>query len=438
MFCGECGTKNAKNSKFCEKCGAKLEVEEAPVEKEEKKKTTSKKTAEKKETPEVVAETKPVKNETVNKPAKKGLSPLIKGLIIGGSCFIALIIALVVWLSMITKPSHIVNNIMKAFVNENYEDIYEYVVTEEPTGDTTFVSKTAYANIIRATATKKVSNYTVGNNSYSLGNLVVTIPVSYTYSDGKSDDTKFIFTNSGEKRFLFFTKWKLTSGLGSSASIVKDYTIKVPKGAKLEFAGIEVDKSYLDKSESTSTFDAYKLNQVFNLRTPIKATLTNGVVIDEKVTPSTYNNTYTVRLSSSSVSQKFKDELVTEGKKDLTAWYKAITDEKGFDTLDSKKFDSKVKSEYESNYKSIQTDSKKLTKFNITKAEFSSLSTTDEGYVKVFFKITYDYTVSYKDGEEMRTKDKNSYDYVYVTYDTNSKNNKVMAVSSLPTYFSRY
>ena len=28
MFCGECGTKNEKGAKFCEKCGAKLEVAE--------------------------------------------------------------------------------------------------------------------------------------------------------------------------------------------------------------------------------------------------------------------------------------------------------------------------------------------------------------------------------------------------------------------------
>ena len=439
MFCGECGTKNAKNAKFCEKCGAKLEVEEAPVEKEEKKKTASKKTPENKETSEVVAEKKPVKNETVNKPVKKGLSPLIKGLIIGGSCFVALVIALVVWASIITKPAHIVNNIMKAFTNETYEDIYEYMISEEPTGDTTFVSKTAFANIIRKTATKKVADYTVGTTTYSLGNLVATVPVSYTYTGGKSaDDVKFTFTKTGEKRFLFFTKWKLSSGIGSSASIIKDYTIKVPKGAKLEFAGIDVDKSYLDKDESSSAFDAYKLNQVLNLRTPIKATLTNGIVIEEKVTPSKYNNTYTVKLTSSSVSQKFKDELVNEGKNDLNVWYKAITEEKAFDTLDSKKFDSKVKNEYEHDLKYIQTDSKKITKFNITKADFSSLTTTDEGYIKVFFKITYDYTVSYKDGEEMKTKDKNSYDYVYLTYDTTSKNKKLMAVSSLPTYFSKY
>ena len=138
------------------------------------------------------------------------------------------------------------------------------------------------------------------------------------------------------------------------------------------------------------------------------------------------------------MSQKFKDELVNEGKKDLNNWYKNITEEKGFDSLDSKKFDTKTKTEYESNYRYIQKETQKLTKFNITKADFSSLTTTDDGYIRVYFKISYDYTVSYKDGNEMKTKDKSSYDYVYVTYDTTSKTNKVMAVSSLPTYFSKY
>lgn len=440
MFCSECGTKNAKGSKFCEKCGAKLEVEEAPKE----KKTTTKKETKKEEKPvkkeaikeEVASVSEPVK---VNPPKKKGLSPAIFWTIIGSSAFVAIVVAFFIFASIITKPAHVVSNIMKSLASENYEDVYEYVIDEEPTGDTTFVSKTAFANIMKDTVTKKIENYSVGTTTYGIANLTATVPVSYTYTDGStSNDIKFYFSNTGKKTMLFFTKWKLTSGLSSSYKIVDNYTIKVPKDAKLEFAGITVDKSYLNKSESNSTYDAYTLKQVFNVKTSIKATLTSGAVIDEKVTPSTYNKSYTVKLSSSSVSQKYKDELVADGKTDLNAWYKAISEEKGFDSLDSKKFDSKVKTEYESNYKTIQKDTLKLTKFNITKAEFSSLTTTDEGYVKVFFKIYYDYTVSYKDGEEVKTKDKNSYDYVYVTYDTIGKTNKVMAVSSLPTYFSRY
>lgn len=42
MFCGECGTKNEKGAKFCEKCGAKLEVAEEKKESPKASTTTSK------------------------------------------------------------------------------------------------------------------------------------------------------------------------------------------------------------------------------------------------------------------------------------------------------------------------------------------------------------------------------------------------------------
>ena len=37
MYCGECGTKNEKDAKFCENCGAALEQEEKKEGKREKK-----------------------------------------------------------------------------------------------------------------------------------------------------------------------------------------------------------------------------------------------------------------------------------------------------------------------------------------------------------------------------------------------------------------
>ena len=37
MYCGECGTKNEKDAKFCENCGAALEQEEEKKEEREKK-----------------------------------------------------------------------------------------------------------------------------------------------------------------------------------------------------------------------------------------------------------------------------------------------------------------------------------------------------------------------------------------------------------------
>lgn len=439
MFCSECGTKNAKDSKFCEKCGAKLEVEEAL---EEKKNTAKKETkkeeklAKKEQEKEAAAKSsQPVK---VNPTEKKGLSPLIKWIIIGSSTLVALIIAFVVWGSIVTKPGHIAENFMKAYANEDYRELYDYLVDVKE-GDMTFVSEDAFVNIMKNnTNNKKLANYTVGTTTYSIGNLVASVPVSYTYTDSTSaNNMTLTFTKGEGHKYLFFTNWKLSVGLLSSTTTAKDYTIKVPKNAKLEFAGITVGKSYLDSSESSSSIDVYKLPQVLKMTTSIKATLENGIVIEEKTTP--YNNgTYTMRLSSSNISEKFKEELINQGKSDLTAWYKAIVEGKEFKTLDSKVFNDKLSTTFDKDAAYIQTETKKLTKFNITKADYSSLYSTDDGYIKVSLKIYYDYTVSYKDGEEFKTKDKNTYDYVYLTYDISGKTNKLMEVSSLPTYFSRY
>jgi hypothetical protein len=173
------------------------------------------------------------------------------------------------------------------------------------------------------------------------------------------------------------------------------------------------------------------------MTTPVKPPLDNGIVIEEKVTPYSKGST-TLRLTSSHISEKFKEELQNQGKADLNAWYKAIAEGKEFKTLDSKIFNEKLSTTFDKSAAYIQTETKKLTKFNITKSEFSSLSSTYEGYLRVSLKIYYDYTVSYKEGEEFKTKDKNTYDYVYLTYDISGKTNKLMEVSSLPEYFSKY
>lgn len=437
MFCSECGTKNEKGSKFCEKCGAKLEVEEAPKEKKTTAKSKTKEEAKPVEKETLKEETKKEEPVKVSPAKKKGLSPLVKWIIIGSSALVAIIVAFVIFASIVTKPAHIAENFMKAYANEDYRELYDYMVDVKD-GDMTFVSEDAFANIMKKSNTKKIENYTVGDTKYTLGNLVATVPVSYTYEGGKSaQEMTLTFTKSSGHKYLFFADWKLSLSVLSSASTAKNYTVKVPKGAKLEFAGISVDKSYLDKSESSSSLDVYKLNQVLKLSTPIKATLDNGIVIEEKVTPYS-NGSTTLRLSSYNISEKLKEELQNQGKKDLNAWYSAMAEGKEFKTLDSKTFNEKLSTTFDKDAAYIQTETKKLTKFNITKSEFSSLSSTDEGYLKVSLKIYYDYTVSYKDGEEFKTKDKSTYDYVYLTYDISGKTNKLMEVGSLPTYFSKY
>lgn len=406
MFCGECGTKNEKGAQFCEKCGAKLEVEET-------KKTTSTKT---------------------NKQPMKKQTKLIIGLVSG---FVVLLIALFVIGSSLTKPEHIVKSYMEARVKQDYSKLYDYMV-DVKSGDKTFVSKQAFINVAKENDKTKVINYTVGNMVYDLGKLTGTVKVNYTLegsSSTKEDDVKL--KKSDKKSFLVFDKWVL-AGTQTESTLVKDFEIKVPTKSKVVFNGIKVTNSYLNKDKSSSSYDVYVLPQVFNIKSKIKTTLKSGMVIEDTYTPSEYYKTYTARLSSSSISESFKKTLVNQSKTDLKSLYEGVLNNTEFDKLNNKNFDSELSTSYSSYLSSLSTSSRKLTKFDITKVEYYSVSTTSDGYIRLGLKINYDYTVSYKTGDVEETKDKSSYDYVYLTYDISGKNYKLREVSSLPTYFSIY
>ena len=88
MFCGECGTKNEKGAKFCEKCGAKLEVAE---EKQESPKTQQ----------------QPVKT---SKPMTKQNKIIIAAV----SAVVVLLIAFVAVGSSLASPKRLVKNYMDA------------------------------------------------------------------------------------------------------------------------------------------------------------------------------------------------------------------------------------------------------------------------------------------------------------------------------------
>ena len=412
MFCGECGTKNEKGAKFCEKCGAKLEVAE-----------------EKKESPK--AQQQPLKTS-------KPLTKQNKIIIAAVSAVVVLLIAFVAVGSSLASPKRLVKNYIDAISTKNYDKLYSYMVNVE-SGDKTFVSKDAFKEIYKAQESemRKFTYYQLGIIDYGLGKLTATVPVTYRYDGGSGEkDVDIKLQKSNKKTLLFFDKWELTSSF--TVKVVEDYQITVPTGATVVYAGIKVDKKYLDKSKSTSTNDVYVLNQVLGEKTPIKVTLKNGIVIEDTDTPSKYYNTYTARVKSSNISEAMKTTLTKQAKDDLKEIYAGVLANKKFAELNSKSFDSKLSSSYESYLSSLQASSRKLTKMDITDVKYYSISSTTDGYLELQVKMYFDYTVSYDSVGETKTKDKSTYDYVYLTYEMSGKSYKLRNVRSLPTYFSIY
>ena len=406
MFCPECGTKNEKGAAFCEKCGTKLEEE----------KSTNTKSSTKKES-----------------TTKKPMSKQNKMIILFSSIAVVLIIVVCCVFSSLTKPENIVKKYMKARVANDYSTLYKYEVNIE-NGDKTFVSETVYKSIMEQNKSKKILNYTVGIAQYDLGKLTSTVPVNYT-EEGSTDakELKIKMKKTTKKSYLFFDNWVVSDAYAES-SLIKDYTISVPTGAKVVYGGVEVPKSYLNKDKSSSSTDVYVLSQVFSVKTPIKVTLKNGIVSDDTVTPSSYSDKYTFNLSSDNISEKMKESIAKQAMKDLNDMYDGLIAGTEFEKLTNKNFDKKLKTSYDSFKSRISSLSYKLNSVKYTKTEMTRLSSLSDGTVRVTIKGTYDYSLTYNEKEVK----KSDYYYSYLTYDLNGDTYKLMNVESLPTYFSKY
>lgn len=412
MFCGECGAKNEKGAKFCEKCGAKMATPEGK-------------------------KTEPQKAQPQQVKAKKPMSKQSKIIIAAVSAFLVLLIVFVSIGSSLSNPTRVAKSYMEAMKKKDYNKLYSLVVDIE-SGDKTFVDKKAFSTIMDKQGLVEVTNYSLDKVEYGIGKLTATVPATYTCKGGSGEkEIDIKLQKSDKKNLLFFTKWDLSDSCTDS-NTVKDYKITVPKDSKVVYAGKIVSKKYLDKDKSTDSNDVYILKQVFNLKTPIKVTLKNGIVIEDTDTPSKYYNSYTARLNSSSISKTMKDNLVKQAKEDLIEMYAGFIANKSFSELSSKSFDSNLGTSYDSYLKTLQNSSRKLTKMEITNVVYSSVGVTSDGYLQLYVKVNYDYTVSYESLGEVKTKDNSSYDYVYLTYEMNGKNYKLRGVRSLPTYFSIY
>ena len=135
MYCGECGTKNEKDAKFCENCGAALEQEE-----------------EKKE------------GKREKKPAAKARKPISKSkkILIGVIC--AVVVLLIVGFLVLknsVSPNAVANAYFKAFADQDLDTMYQYSDLD----DSEFTTKDRfieyYSNDDQASLAKSIKNFNI-------------------------------------------------------------------------------------------------------------------------------------------------------------------------------------------------------------------------------------------------------------------------------------
>ena len=409
MYCGECGAKNKKDAEFCGECGAKLEHE-----KEEKNKKEEKK-----------EDKKPM--------TKKNKIILLVVLI--------LIVLLIIGYSFLNKKysaEGVATDYLEALISNDADKIYDSLNIDS---NNKFTSKETFKKMFEENYKTdiEVLNYTLTDIEYNDGNLSAEVEFKVIYKDSKEDSITINVVKDSKKKFLVFDSWYVSNG--ENALIVNDYTINVPKGAKVSVNDIELDNNYLNKDKSTDSKDVYVIDKIFRGTATIKTNIW-GIETSKEVNVSSYNDNYTANIDTDTMPEETQNKIQEQVKTDINGIYKNIIDKKKWnDIRDSYVYNkvdlSNLEDEYNDLYEEVvEDDDKTLKKFDITDINISQLS-IDEGRLKVRARVYFDYTIDYKNyKDEVKTTNSDSSAYITLVYDYFEENFKLYDVDNLVTYFS--
>ena len=417
MFCGECGTKNEKGARFCENCGAKLELE---VPKKTKVKSTN--------------------NENLGTKWKK-LSKTKK--VIGGVILILLIALFAIYtiISNQLSPKTIAKNYFLAVVNKDVDAIYEYMDIE--TSD--FANKEMFLKIFDdqyddEDATK-LSNYRVGKVNMSKDGLTATVTISYVEDgDNDTDIAEITLVKQKSKKYLIFDNWCISKSL-YPVQVISNFEFKALKNSKVKIEGIEVDSKYIDKKSSDETYDVYKMPAMFATEYDVVVTLPMGFDIENTLRVSESNNKINISaFDEDNLSDEMIKELEGLIKTGLQTLYNGAKDKQDFKSISETFGDKKIDlSDLEDTYNSLKNSlsNVNLTNINFTEVTLNDFSTYDD-YYRVDVKTKYNYSLTYQSGNEVKTHDSSDSDsmYVYITYVDGAFH--IVDAGSLNTYFSKY
>lgn len=417
MFCGECGAKLKKGDLFCGECGAKTEQTE--------------------EVKKVVKSTSDNSSSSPKKPMDKKTK-----IIIAVVAVVAVgLFGLYQMFSNMYSPKEVAKDYIDALIKKDASKLYSYIELE---GDKTFVTKKAFKTLLEdEDYSVNIDNYTITDVEYATGKLSAKVTVSYTTKSSSSEKTKTIsLTKAKDKKLLFFDNWQVAD-MSTDSMVTEDYEITVPKDSKVTFAGIKVDKKYLDKDESTDSEDVYVLPQVFKAETEINVELSNGIKITDEKTPSSYYNYYRFSFSLDKLSESNKKDLTKTFESDIKNLYKAAIEKKTWDDVKANYSKNKIDTtELEDAYSdfvdNIAGSSNTLKSIDFTDVELSNVSLND-GDLVVRARAKYKYSIEYKSySGEVTTKDDNDSSYITLTYKMTGKTYSLYDIRNITTYFSRY
>ncbi len=427
MYCGECGAKNKKGARFCEECGKPLEAVDEKVSKAETSNSKGRR-------PRPVKKA-PVEKKPMSKKAKVGI---IIGVIVA-----VIVVAFIVIGNMLTDPKKIATEYFEAITSYDADKMYAYLDVKE----SDFANKKIFKKIVdrQLKETKnvpKVTNYKVTSTEKSSSGLVMYVKINYTMEGSTEDKTQTIeLTKDKNKKFLFFDNWKIAM---TDVETVEDFELSVMKDSTVTLEGVKVDKKYIDKEESDDSIDVYKLPSLFPLEYEMQVALPLGFTLEDELDAGRYSKSQTVNLDEENIPEAEQKKIADKAKQDLLTLYNSAITNKSWDEIKSG-FEYKdadlddLKEAYEDLKEDLNSSSStKLTQIEYKDLELRSVDINDDGFLSMYVYAKYNYTVSYEEDGQTKTKSKSTTDGMYLTYDYKENAYRLVDASSLQTYFSRY
>ena len=477
MFCPNCGTKNEDEALFCGNCGTRLvldtqeQPQEAPVQQAEPQVTpvqeampAEPQTAPVQEAEPEELQTAPVQEAVPEEPqtapvqeaepqAQQVVQPqqvfgqqaqqfngqpqqgaavqqpkapfkINKKIIAIAAAVVVVAAAIIAFVSVgknLTDYKKTAMQYVKSVAECEWNDAYALI--NVPDGE--FLTKEAFINAHADVTGEKVEAIAAEDTITTYGKMPGNKSVKVGYYTASGRQYKDVYLTVSNKHYmLFFKKYKVSA----ENIVVKDCTIKVPKGLTLYVNDKVVGDAYKSKSSNSSSSDEYVIPYLFYGKNDVKVT---GDFIEEYSTQlyaANEGDSITVGSYNIKYSDDKLEEIKTQAKTDVDAIVSAIRDKKDFSAI-STRAASDEKSSVESVYKNMSdsyndkyktVSDLKITKFTASISDSSFRVDSDDGCptMKIAMKLGYSYKIQYSSSDKAADKSNtNNSAYIYYKYE---------------------
>lgn len=466
MICQKCGFDNPEGDVFCGNCGNKLEAASSNLDaafgtdtasdsalNQAADEATISQPVDSQPAEPVVTEVpaqdqqasgQPVQNQAdqqaYNQPApqqtkpvkqKKPMDPGQKKMLITISCVVgALLLMCIIFFTAITKATDYKLTASQFFKYEtegDYGKAYDLLSIKDKSE---FITKDAFKTIHANDEKKDIVIKSVQTyDTKSSASKEKVVYIKYQYKDrNATEEARVTMVESG-RFMLFFKKYKVDP----STVIASDIKIRAYTNADVVINGTTVDKKYIKSDESTDSYDAYVIPEIFMGTSEIK--FTSSIMEEHTIKEEIVYDKQSFSFTSPKVSKDEQNKLAEQAKKDYTSILAAAVDKKKFTEINglfSKKSNYATKAEqtYDKLVKKFNIDEKTNGYKTIKPTSFTNMdeydSHTDDGIqAKVSMSVNYsgnyqsrsyssaihDYEVKYEEKKGSTSA------YIYYIYD---------------------